>query len=107
MAHRVELESPIHILSTKFEELEQSDLRVFLGNVILGEKDSLDTNAHLYNLLQPYSAEFTELRKSVASFYRKRGGSINPLLEDSPLPHSSIWPGIIKLVEQPGFESEF
>ena len=99
MAYLKSLLNPEQILQSNFEVMSVDELRDHLRELVLGEKDSVDRNAYLFETLETYEIKFREKRFKVSKRYIELGGKLNPLMLNKELPSIENWVGIQGLIK--------
>jgi hypothetical protein len=79
--------------------MDATALRLYLQRLILAEhrgQKGRPSGARLYQLRRR--------RKEVARVFVERGGCVSSRVLDGALPAPMRWPGVVRLIETPGFD---
>jgi hypothetical protein len=91
-----------HLLGARWRTYEREGLEAHLRQLILAECRTRPTNSHFDPLLPAY--RFRARRKEVARRFVELGGTVSHCVLSGTLPQGRHWPGIVRLVQTPGFE---
>jgi hypothetical protein len=96
------LEFSRELLGTRWKSLNREDLESHLRLLILAECRARPTHSDFDPSLPAY--RFRARRKEVARRFVELGGTVSHCVVSGALPQARRWPGIVRLVETPGFE---
>ncbi len=99
MAHLKSLLNPDQVLASNFEVMTLEELKDHLRELVLGEKDSNDKNAYLFESLNKYQSQFRDKRLRVSKHYISQGGKLNPIMLAKDLPNTESWVGLQSLIQ--------
>lgn len=96
------LEFTREMLGIRWRSLNREDLEAHLRLLILAECRTRPSDRHFDPTLPAY--RFRARRKEVAKRFVELGGSVSHCVVTGSLPQARRWPGIVRLVQTPGFK---
>jgi hypothetical protein len=94
-------ESPASLLAMQWRLMDTAALRMYLQRLVLAEhrgRKAQRSGGRLYQLRRR--------RKEVAHLFVEQGGRVSQCVLDGILPAPMRWPGVVHLIETPGFDFE-
>ena|SRR6266480_2178760 len=94
-------ETPASLLAVQWRLMDTAALRMYLQRLILAEhrgRKAQRSGGRLYQLRQR--------RQEVARVFVEQGGRVSPCVLNGALPAPMRWPGVVRLIETPGFGFE-